>query len=196
MSELEEKQQRYCSYLENNPRKCPIELSGFYSSTRNNPVFINTEHTSHTKVVELLQQSLNNISEQYKTQRTLLQFEQDVLTLKQIMEKSDYSDCLIDGTFKISHAQKSLSVYLKYLWCKDSKSYHQPPASPIDSNVMCRLGWPMCRKRWTQMDDDMFHDILECLQNRADQENQSIAEMELCWYDEMVINKDKVNHNE
>lgn len=191
MSELEEKQQRYCSYLENNRRKCPIELSGFYSSTRNNPVFFKAEHTSRPKVIELLQQTLKGFAEQYKTKRTLQQFEQDVMTLKRTIEKSDYSDCLIDGKFKLSHAQKSLSVYLKYLWCNDSESYYQPPASPVDSNVLCRLGWPICRERWTQMDEIQYHNILVHLQEKAAQEKRSIAEMELYWFDEMVVNKQK-----
>ncbi|HAL29341.1 MAG TPA: hypothetical protein DCP20_01305 [Coriobacteriia bacterium] len=40
--------------------------------------------------------------------------------------------------FRISHAQKSLSVYLKHLWCMDEAS--EPPQCPVDRYVLRKLG--------------------------------------------------------
>ena len=40
--------------------------------------------------------------------------------------------------FRIAHAQKSLSVFLKHLWCMDIIS--TPPECPVDSIILSKVG--------------------------------------------------------
>ena len=184
--------QRYLKYLndlntrsKDGHQKYPIELSGFYASTRNNPLF--KDHRDHDHITTFLSGQLRDLSSQYETPQTINTYKTHVTGLITIME-SNFSDYFKDGIFKVSHAQKSLSVYLKYRWCQYN-ALPSPPACPIDSNVLCRLGWPYCKRRWTQMHLDSYNEILELLLRRAEEYQISIAEMELKWFDEMIITK-------
>jgi len=61
---------------------------------------------------------------------------------------------------KISHAQKSLSVYIKHLWCFDSESSSgrpkiKPVHCPVDSVVLGLIGWR--GRPWTQVDSIKEH---------------------------------------
>lgn len=75
--------------------------------------------------------------------------------------------------FRISHAQKSLSVYLKHLWCMDAVS--EPPQCPIDSYVLRKLGIP---GTWTRIGTIEEHrQIVQAM--RSNVGSQSLAQWEL-----------------
>jgi hypothetical protein len=61
---------------------------------------------------------------------------------------SEFSGCLRGGRLRIGIAQKSLNLYLKYLWCVGD--IPMPPHCPFDSVVMACLPEPQ-RVRWTSI---------------------------------------------
>lgn len=61
---------------------------------------------------------------------------------------------------KISHAQKSLSVYIKHLWCCESEASSgrpkiKPVHCPVDRVVLDLIGWR--GRPWTQVDSIKEH---------------------------------------
>jgi hypothetical protein len=51
-----------------------------------------------------------------------------------------------DPGFRISHAQKSISVFLKHLWCMDI--IPQPPQCPVDRMILERAGRRYPDTKW------------------------------------------------
>jgi hypothetical protein len=45
--------------------------------------------------------------------------------------------------FRVSHSQKSISVYLKHLWCLGM--IETPPFCPVDRSVLCLVNYPYPR---------------------------------------------------
>lgn len=175
MDELGIIKKEFCDYLEESKKAI-----GPTSSTRNNPVFTSLAHPLKRKEVnEKWMNLLTTISEGYSNSKSLSEYKQDIEFLQEEMEKAFPGTV----TFRISHAQKSLSVHLKYLWCKDPNR-PAPPACPIDSMVLCRLGWPYCREHWTRMEKKKLFEILDELNKRAGGDDK-IALMELRWFYEM-----------
>jgi len=102
-------------------------------------------------------QLLNDLAAQYKSSVSITKYEADIGWLCEQMNtqfgvqfrsdrhpKFDY-----DPGFRISHAQKSLSVFLKHLWCLESIS--MPPQCPIDSRILEATGVRYPRNRWTHV---------------------------------------------
>jgi hypothetical protein len=84
--------------------------------------------------------------------------------------------------FKISHSQKSISVYAKYLWCIGLIS--EPVFCPIDGIILRICG---IEGAWTQVDDIEIHkgyiaDVNNFLKNNT--KFRSIAEFELCQFNQ------------
>ena len=80
-----------------------------------------------------------------------------------------------DNGFRLAHAQKSLSVFLKHLWCMGKMGV--PPFCPIDgiilNNVLKKKG------AWTKLnDDDTYKQYIEYVDNAAKNSNISVAEWE------------------
>ena len=81
--------------------------------------------------------------------------------------------------YKVSHAQKSLSLFLKYLWCYGLKD--TPPACPIDRQILQEAKTAdrsITLKNWTSLDSkEDYEQLLNALNKWAD--STSIAEKEL-----------------
>lgn len=84
---------------------------------------------------------------------------------------------LYDNGFRIAHSQKSISVYLKHLWCMDI--IPPPPCCPIDRIISERAGILLATS-WTKMNN--ISDIeftLNKFQGLADQQNKMLCQWEL-----------------
>lgn len=104
-----------------------------------------TPSTSHADILKRWEDKLNDLVEKYKTkQQTEETFKQDIKTLKDAMNcafppeqkrfnngKSGY-----DNEFRIAHAQKSLSICLKHLWCRGELKNNTPPLCPVDGILL------------------------------------------------------------
>ena len=110
-------------------------------------------------------------------------YEEKILYLKEQMNSKFFHDqensILRSPGFKISHAQKSLSVFLKHIWCLGL--IPRPPQCPIDRIILSNLS-SYDRKynnfSWTKVNTIEEHrQIIQDLQNLCREE--PMAEWEL-----------------
>lgn len=102
-------------------------------------------------------------------------YEQEVVNLKAIMN-STFQDKL---AYRVSHAQKSLGVYLKHLWCMDE--FPTPPQCPVDRIILTAAGAKIRDRSWGYVDDIETHrhklSILQEAMRRDGFENLAIWEL-------------------
>lgn len=80
-----------------------------------------------------------------------------------------------DKMFRLAHAQKSLSVFLKHLWCMGKMK--EPPFCPIDGIIL----HDVLKKEgiWTKLnDDETYKQYIDYVVNAANNSNMSVAEWE------------------
>lgn len=85
---------------------------------------------------------------------------------------------LIDGRFRIGVAQKSLNLYLKYLWCL--RRIPTPPHCPFDNRIIARIPGNE-NVRWTKLDKIPNYEHLVAAAKRAAR-GKSLAQWELAEY--------------
>jgi hypothetical protein len=78
------------------------------------------------------------ISKKYEKVVSVEDFEKDILELQASMNER-YGRYFEDGGFKISHAQKSLSVFLKIQWASRRHEV-PPPLCPVDRKILIHAG--------------------------------------------------------
>ena len=128
------------------------------------------------------------ISEDYKKSQTFCKFLGDVMELE-IDMNSRFPGMFANGVegcaqrFRLAHAQKSLAVCLKHLWCMDI--IPEPPMCPIDRGILAKVGIHDC---WTKLDDVCVYESWKnAVWKKASEKNMSIAEWELVdWNGEHV----------
>lgn len=74
------------------------------------------------------------------------EYNEKICYLKDSMNAA-FHDWFTPEGFKISHAQKSISVYLKHLWCMGRVP--MPPECPIDRTVLKAIGLKGHDAAWT-----------------------------------------------
>lgn len=127
---------------------------------------------------------LEDMTEPYRSGRSLQEYGADVVTLKTAMNRLYATSFRSDPHpkyryspgFRLSHAQKSLGVYLKHLWCMGLIS--EPPACPIDRIVLRKAG--ASNPSWGFVNDiDQFGLHIKVVQGQAKREDLSLAAWEL-----------------
>jgi len=122
---------------------------------------------------------LKSLIEKYKDQQSTSTYESDIEALKSSMNER-FSDSFkkdihprykYDQGFRISHAQKSISVFLKHLWCLGEIA--RPPQCPVDAIILKKA---RCKNR----------DIKWCYVNSIEIHNQKISLLQ----DEVNKNRD------
>ena len=78
----------------------------------------------------------------YVQQRTVAQYEADILDLRTSLNNAfpGLIDC------RISHAQKSIGVFLKHLWCMELVA--TPPLCPVDAIILRVAGAKYPETNW------------------------------------------------
>lgn len=74
-----------------------------------------------------------------------------IIKLKNVMQNS--FNGLIG--FRISHSQKSISVFFKHLWCLGIIKI--PPQCPVDRIILTRINAPYNERSWGYIDDIETH---------------------------------------
>lgn len=96
---------------------------------------------------------LKELGSRYRQERSVEEFIADIDELKRHMNEA-FPDSFVNSKknysngFRLAHAQKSLSIYLKHCWCRGQID-PVPPTCPIDGNV---LSWVGIRQAWTKCD--------------------------------------------
>lgn len=142
-----------------------------------------SKNTDKREIGDYWVERLRSISEDYKKPQTFCKFLEDVLKLKEDMNNKfpDSFDCGVDGyapRFRLAHAQKSLSVCLKHLWCMDI--IPEPPMCPIDRGILWKVGIHDC---WTKLDEECLYESWKnAVWQAAEVKHLSITQWELlCW---------------
>ncbi|TKT94147.1 hypothetical protein [Dyadobacter frigoris] len=118
------------------------------------------------------------LSGKYIDKQKVATYEHDILSLKEVMDEN-FGPSFCEGGFKISHAQKSISVFLKHLWCLGA--IVTPPQCPVDRIILAHVGHGNVRPSWTKVNTIEEHRahvaLLEA--HRALTPHLALAEWEL-----------------
>ena len=105
--------------------------------TRYYPVY-SCDRKGRPAAVFFWKAELEKLGEKYKQSRqTRAQFIKDVCTLQASINKSQYHNCFANGRIRIGQCQKSLSIFLKWMWCQGELA-GMPPVCPIDGQVLAK----------------------------------------------------------
>ena len=105
------------------------------------------------------------------------EYQQHFMVLRERMN-AEFAEYLAPTGFRVSHAQKSLSVYLKHLWCLGQVG--RPPCCPVDRLILSAAGAPLNDRTWTTVDTTQdYRRQLGYLQAAADRSGDPVAVWEL-----------------
>ena len=108
--------------------------------TRKYPVYSNVKK-NRADAVCFWKTELERLGEKYKnTQQDKQQFINDVYSLQGRINSSMYRSCFTNDRIRVGQCQKSLSIFLKWMWCQGELA-GVPPVCPIDGQVLAE-----CRK--------------------------------------------------
>ena len=160
------------SFLQRNQ----IAETGIPAAIRRNKLYAdNIGHEKKQEIIDYWRKQLDILAKKYKEEQSRETFLKDVKHLVENMNKK-FGDSFSSTKFRFSHAQKSLSVLLKYRWCKGVIS--RPPVCPIDRNVLHEMHSPYKYWSWTKLSEDKYY---------KENHYYSVAQMELEWFEN--INK-------
>jgi hypothetical protein len=139
------------------------------SSRRTHLYRSGTTQAERNLVREGWSEQLTRLSDLYATNAaafsTQAQFDSDLVTLRTFMNNTFamyFEADIVKGYppgFRIAHAQKSLSVMLKHLWCNDEME--EPPCCPVDRLILVIAGAKGTAAKWTDLDTlDAYHQKL------------------------------------
>lgn len=149
-----------------------------------------------TKIVEL--------GNKYKTaKQSEEQFKEDIRELKESLNKEPFINILNNNSqelgyepgFRLGHAQKSFSIYLKHLWTRGELK-NIPPVCPIDGVILKLIHNYDAWTKVNSFEDKKgiirgYNTHLRLVKEAAKQEGYSeIAEWELMKWEPNNINKD------
>lgn len=159
------------------------------ASVQHNPTYhkdINQD--LHDTVNNSWREFLLELIERYSHPSGVDSYEKDIERLKKHMNKN-YTNAFMgtphhrfntDPGFRISHAQKSISVFLKHLWCMNK--IETPPQCPVDSIILKRAGSKYPNNTWIHVNSiDEHRAKIRILENAKNNETPSLslAEWEL-----------------
>lgn len=101
--------------------------------------------------------------------------ENHIIALKSDMQKKFENQI----NFRISHSQKSISVFLKHLWCLNLIS--TPIHCPVDRTILTTANAPYNQRGWVNVDDIETHksriEILRAAAKRDGHSNLAVWEL-------------------
>ncbi len=146
------------------------------SAVRRNVLYASS--SGHRRIREAWADELRERGEHYSVQRDQCYFERDIERLVGVMNSLFASELCHEG-FRVSHAQKSLSVYLKHLWCSQQLGDAVPPVCPVDRLLLTYARAPRQLRSWTKTANlDVYRAQLESLKVRAGSTPLAIWELE------------------
>ena len=103
------------------------------------------------------------LGDKYTTVQSNEAYELDILFLQSLMNEmhgqlfrqTPHPKFKYDPGFRISHSQKSISEYLKHLWCMGK--IPEPPQCPVDALILAIAGSSPTEKRWSYVNSIEEH---------------------------------------
>ena len=150
--------------------------------------------------------TLVEMASEFKTAKTTSDFSNNV---EQLRTKLNMEDCnaFANGTARIGQCQKSLSVYIKWLWCLNEIE-PEPPVCPVDRNVINKCYTVLDRKTenddrqflksvnsnggWGNINDiETYKKIIRIIDKVAKKEEKSMAKWELSFFNDFLEQEDE-----
>lgn len=157
--------------------------TGIPAAVRRNKLYAdNISSQEKTEIVRYWSKQLSVLAKKYSQKQTRETFVQDARDLMHKMNLK-FKDSFASSGFRFSHAQKSLSVLLKYRWCKEEIA--EPPICPIDRNVLRKMPSPFKYWSWTKLSEDNYLRVYTELERMAEKKDCSVAQMELEWFEDI-----------
>lgn len=123
------------------------------AAAQHNPLYIDgISQYRRNPIRDFWAQKLIQIAEKYVAEQEVAVYETDILDLKQAMNDRYGKYFRINGDqtgFRISHSQKSISVFLKHLWCMGL--IETPPLCPVDRIILGIAGHRNPVLPWTRV---------------------------------------------
>ena len=178
--------------------KTPEEAAnlGIRAAVERNPTYkANISKADKTKIHKKWTGLLIGLLEKYQLPQTPETFINDVAYLCTAMNESQFKKLFINAgrgndnnypkCFRVAHAQKSLSVFLKHMWLiRDDMP--TPPVCPIDGIILKAVG---SNGAWTKLNDlDEYKEFLRIVKKVS---GDNMAEWELLKWNS-IITKSKV----
>ena len=129
---------------------------------------------------------LHHMAQTYTVQQTCDRYLRDVHemvvrmneTFAQAFRTQPHPRYGYDPGFRVSHSQKSLSVYLKHLWCLGVVA--SPPQCPVDAQILKKAGIRYPEARWACVNSIPEHQAkVAVLSRKAEASGLTLAEWEL-----------------
>ena len=113
-----------------NSVKAAVQHNSLYSSE--------TSSSKRKEIRDFWFRNLLKIGKQFEENLSISSYEESVVNFKNLMNR-EYSREFSSGSthgseFRISHSQKSISVFVKYLWCMDLIG--EPNICPVDRIIL------------------------------------------------------------
>ena len=129
---------------------------------------------------------LEAIASEYVEPATSEKYEADLLRLQthmnrgygQFFRQARHPKFGYEPGFRVSHAQKSISLVLKHFWCLDLVA--MPPQCPVDRPVLVAARAGELNSKWTDVNSIAAHQFkMRFIAEAAAKDNLAIAEWEL-----------------
>lgn len=179
--------------------KTPKEAAnlGIRAAVERNPTYrANISNADKTKIHKKWIELLIGLLEKYQLPQTPETFINDVAYLCTAMNESQFKKLFINAgrgndnnypkCFRVAHAQKSLSVFLKHMWLI-SDNMPTPPVCPIDGIILKAVG---SNEAWTKLNNlDEYKEYLRIVKKVS---GDNMAEWELLKWNS-IMTKSKVH---
>jgi len=164
MTSLEDEKARFLDRY--NPCRTDAQavLDALNSSSEHNSLYaLGLSERERARVRETWKALLCELAQKYGRTVSESQYEKDIENIKKKMNEQ-FPNCFrndrhpiykYDPGFRISHAQKSLSVFLKHLWCIGGIA--TPPQCPVDAIILAKAGLRDRDTRWTYVNSIEEH---------------------------------------
>jgi len=158
--------------------KASVQRNNLYSEN------IRSGSQKRIEVGQIWREKLIEITKKYENSISRDQYLEDVVELKKFMNETfdghfNNNKFLSDPGLRLSHSQKSISVYLKHLWCIGKVK--EPPCCPVDAIILKRIGLKYPHNSWGKINQlQELEDKLNLIEKFASKNSLSVAQWELC----------------
>lgn len=148
--------------------------SGLKAAAQHNPLY--RAGVTRPPIRNFWKQLLRQLAAAYAAPVSLAHYEDDICQLQRLMNDT-FSGSFRPAGFRLSHAQKSLSVVLKHLWCMGRIA--EPTACPIDRVVLRGVSeGPL--QSWTRVNSLNEHrEMFDRVLSAANAAGKPVAQWEL-----------------
>jgi hypothetical protein len=184
MSQIDDKKRAFLhKYNENHSIEIALKR-GINAAVQHNLLYAKTiKLEQKPQVRKSWAQILSNIGQEFQNDVSVEKYEQFILNLQKHMNEK-YRGFFDSGSphgsmFRVSHSQKSISVYVKHLWCLGK--IPEPKICPVDRSILGKTNAANCRDiAWGYVNSieehrRKFNYIIE----KAHLSNRTVAQWEL-----------------